>query len=68
MKPTGPVEDDPNLTDQKFPGNPTKSYRTRARLRVVGVVDWQGHAAEQLRAMRDRLAEPARLGVEAGED
>lgn len=66
VEPTGPFEDDPNLTDQRFPGNPTRSYRTRAPLRVVGeVVDWQGHSAEQLKAMRDRLAELARLGVEA---
>lgn len=69
VAPTGPYEDDPNLTDQKFPGNPTKSYRTRAPLRVVGeVVDWQGHSAEQLKAMRDGLAELARRGVEAVED
>lgn len=69
VEPTGPYEDDPNLTDQKFPGNPTLSYRTRAPLRVVGeVVDWQGHSAEQLKAMRDGLAELARRGVEAIED
>lgn len=69
VAPTGPYEDDPNLTDQKFPGNPTKSYRTRAPLRVVGeVVDWPGHSAEQLKAMRDGLAELARRGVEAIED
>jgi len=69
VEPTGPFEDDPNLTDQKFPGNPTRSYRTRAPLRVVGeVVDWTGHSAEQLKAMRDGLAELARRGVEAIED
>lgn len=66
---TGPIEDDPNLTDKKFPGNPTRSYRTRDPLRIVGeVTDWQGHAPEQLKAMRDRLAELRRLGVEAIED
>ncbi len=69
VEPTGPFEDDPNLTDQKFPGNPTLSYRTRAPLRVVGeVVDWTGHSAEQLKAMRDGLADLARRGVEAVED
>ncbi|MBW8816172.1 MAG: NAD(+)--rifampin ADP-ribosyltransferase [Caulobacterales bacterium] len=69
VEPTGPFEDDPNLTDKKFPGNPTKSYRTRDPLRVVGeVTDWQGHTAEQLQAMKDHLAALERLGVEAIED
>jgi hypothetical protein len=69
VEPTGPFEDDPNLTDRKFPGNPTKSYRTRDPLRVTGeVTDWQGHSPEQLKAMRDHLEELKRLGVEAIED
>ena len=69
VEPTGPIEDDPNLTDKKFPGNPTKSYRSRDPIRVTGeVMDWQGHSTEQLKAMKDRLAELARLGVEAVED
>lgn len=69
VEPTGPIEDDPNLTDQKFPGNPTKSYRTRDPLRVIGeVADWQGHSPEQLKAMTDHLAELDRLGIEAIED
>ena len=69
VEPTGPFEDDPNLTDKKFPGNPTKSYRTRDPLRIVGeVTDWQGHSPEQLKAMKDRLAHLERLGVEAIED
>lgn len=69
VEPTGPIEDDPNLTDQKFPGNPTKSYRTREPLRVVGeVVDWTGHSAEQLKTMKDHLAELERQGIEAIED
>ena len=47
VEPTGPIEDDPNLTDKKFPGNPTRSYRTRAPLRVLGeITDWKGHAPE----------------------
>ncbi|MBX3126178.1 MAG: NAD(+)--rifampin ADP-ribosyltransferase [Polyangiaceae bacterium] len=49
VEPTGPLEDDPNLTDKKFPGNPTRSYRTKDPLRVIGeITDWTGHAPEQL--------------------
>ena len=66
VEPTGPFEDDPNLTDKKFPGNPTKSYRTRDPLRIIGEVPvWKGHAPEQLKAMKGRLAHLERLGVEA---
>lgn len=66
VEPTGPIEDDPNLTDKRFPGNPTKSYRTRQPLRVVGeVLDWEGHPAEALQAMLDHLEELKRLGIEA---
>jgi len=69
VEPTGPIEDDPNLTDKKFPGNPTKSYRTAAPLRVLGEVeDWQGHAPEQLQAMREHLARLAEQGIEAVEE
>ena len=69
VEPTGPFEDDPNLTDKKFPGNPTKSYRTLDPLRIVGEVEtWTGHTPEQLKTMRDRLAELDRQGVEAIED
>jgi hypothetical protein len=66
VEPTGPFEDDPNLTDKKFPGNPTRSYRTRDPLRVVGeVAEWQGHTPERLGQMRDHLADLDRLGIEA---
>lgn len=69
VEPTGPFEDDPNLTDKKFPGNPTKSYRTRHPLRVVGeVMDWQGHPPEQLKAMLDHLEKLKAQGIEAIED
>lgn len=69
VEPTGPFEDDPNLTDKKFPGNPTKSYRTRDPLRVIGeITDWKGHSAEQLKAMRDHLEQLRQLGIEAIED
>jgi len=57
VEPTGPFEDDPNLTDKKFPGNITASYRSLEPLRVTGEVqDWVGHTPEQLQAMRDGLA------------
>ena len=57
VEPTGPFEDDPNLTDKKFPGNPTRSYRSRDPLRVTGeVAEWPGHSPEQLQAMKDGLA------------
>jgi hypothetical protein len=69
VEPTGTIEDDPNLTDQRFPGNPTRSYRTREPLRVVSeVLDWQGHPPDVLQAMRDRLAELTRQGIEAIND
>lgn len=69
VEPTGSIEDDPNLTDKKFPGNPTKSYRTREPLRVTGeITDWQGHPPEQLKAMQDNLERLKQLGVEAIED
>ena len=69
VEPTGPIEDDPNLTDKKFPGNPTKSYRTRDPLRVTGeVTAWQGHAPEQLQAMLEHLARLKQQGIEAIEE
>lgn len=64
--PLGPIEDDPNLTDKKFPGNPTRSYRTRHPLRVVGeVLDWEGHPPEVLQTMLNHLEELKRQGIEA---
>ena len=69
VEPTGVIEDDPNLTDKKFPGNPTKSYRSRSALRIMGeVVDWVGHSEEELRTMRDNVERARRLGVEIIED
>lgn len=56
VEPTGELVDDPNLTDKKFPGNPTLSYRSRDPLRVVAeVTKWQGHSEEQLQQMRGHL-------------
>jgi|SRR5437016_12842462 len=66
VEPLGSIEDDPNLTDKKFPGNPTKSYRTKSQLRIIGeVIDWQGHSPEQLKAMTDHLDRLKEQGVEA---
>jgi len=57
VEPTGPIVDDPNVTDKKFPGNPTLSYRSRDPLRVIAeVTQWQGHAPEQLQQMKDNVA------------
>ncbi|PKQ29131.1 MAG: NAD(+)--rifampin ADP-ribosyltransferase [Actinobacteria bacterium HGW-Actinobacteria-10] len=69
VEPTGPFEDDPNLTNKRFPGNPTRSYRTRHPLRVVGEVkDWEGHAPQVLQAMRDNLADLEHKGLATIED
>ncbi|WP_033074515.1 NAD(+)--rifampin ADP-ribosyltransferase [Sphingopyxis sp. MWB1] len=57
VEPTGDWFDDPNLTDQRFPGNPTRSYRSRAPLRIIGEVEsWTPHPPEVLQAMKDSLA------------
>jgi Rifampin ADP-ribosyl transferase len=69
VEPTGPFEDDPNVTDQRFPGNPTRSYRTREPIRVVAEVSgWAGHPPEVLQKMMDHLEELKRQGVEAIND
>ncbi len=69
VEPTGPIEDDPNLTNKKFRGNPTKSFRSREPLRVTGeITDWQGHSPEALKAMKDGLERLERLGIEPIDD
>lgn len=69
VEPTGALENDPNLTDKRFPGNPTRSYRTRHPLRVVGeIADWEGHRPEVLQEMRDHLARLEQQGIEAIND
>lgn len=66
VEPTGHFEDDPNLTNTRFEGNPTRSYRTREPLLVVGeVVDWEPHPPEVLQHMLDHLAELKAQGIEA---
>lgn len=69
VEPTGAIEDDPNLTDKRFPGNPTKSYRSRSPFRVIGeVTEWQGHSPERLKEMRDHLENLKQRGIEAIEE
>ena len=69
VEPLGPFEDDPNVTDKKLPGNPTRSYRTRHPVRVVGEVDgWEGHAPHVLEAMLDHLAVLREQGLDVIED
>jgi hypothetical protein len=66
VEPTGPIIDDPNLTDKKFPGNPTQSYRSRDPLRVTGeITTWQGHSPERLKEMKDHLERSKAQGIEA---
>lgn len=66
---TGPLEDDPNVTDKKFPANPTMSYRSKHPFKVVGEVTlWQGHTEDQLNAMKDSLAKLKAQGIEPIEE
>ncbi len=66
VEPTGEFEDDPNVTDKKFPGNPTKSYRTKQPLKIVAeAVDWNGHAPEVLKNMQDNLRKLDEMGIKA---
>ncbi len=69
VEPTGEIEDDPDLTDKKFPGNPTKSYRSTQAFRVVGEVTiWQGHSAEQLTTMKEHLEKLKEQGIDSLND
>jgi rifampin ADP-ribosylating transferase len=69
VEPMGEIEDDPDLTDRKFPGNPTKSYRSTSPFRVVGEVTiWKGHSPEQVKAMKDGLARLKEQGIESLND
>jgi hypothetical protein len=69
VEPTGAIENDPNLTDKKSPGNPTKSYRSAHPFKVVGEITiWQGHAPEQVKAMKDGVERAKQMGIEAIED
>lgn len=69
MEPTGPIEDDPNLTNKRFPGNPTKSYRSRNPFRIVDEIrEWEGHSPDKIQEMLDHLEDLKRRGVEAIEE
>lgn len=69
VEPTGPFEDDPNLTNKRFSGNRTQSYRTRDPLRITGLVEtWEGHTAETIKAMVDSLEDLKRQGLHVIED
>jgi hypothetical protein len=69
VEPTGALEDDPDLTDKKFPGNPTKSYRSAHPFKVVGeVINWKGHPTEQVKAMKDALISLKEKGIESLND
>lgn len=66
VEPTGAIFDDPNLTDKKFPGNPTKSYRSNSPVRVVGeVTHWEGHPPDKLQAMKEGVERARAQGIEA---
>jgi rifampin ADP-ribosylating transferase len=69
VEPTGDFEDDPNLTDKKFPGNPTQSFRSGEPLRVVGeLLDWANHPPEKLEAMRAAVDASKQAGKAQIED
>lgn len=69
VEPTGVFEDDPNLTNKRFPGNPTKSYRSREPLRIVGIVEeWQGHTKDTINRMLDSLRDLTHRGLNVIED
>ncbi len=69
VEPTGPFEDDPNVTNKKFPGNITQSYRTRQPLRILRELEhWEGHAPEVLQGMLDNIARLREQGLDVIED
>ena len=66
VEPTGPIDDDPNVTDKRFPGNPTRSYRTKDPVRITGEIkDWKRLPKEALLRIRERMEEAAQAGIEA---
>ena len=69
VEPLGTIEDDPNVTDKRFPGNPTRSYRTTEPVRVVEEIHgWTPPPAEFVQHLRARMGELAELGIEAMDD
>ena len=66
VEPSGDFEDDPNLTDKKFPGNPTKSYRSKQPLKIVAeVTKWEGHSPEVINNMIENLKKLSEKGIKA---
>lgn len=69
VEPTGAIEDDPNLTDKKFPGNPSKSFRSKHPFRIVGEVGiWKSHSPAQIKAMKEGIANLKQQGIDAIEE
>ncbi len=69
VEPTGAIEDDPDLTDKKFPGNPTKSYRSTHPFKVVGEITiWQGHPTDQVKTMKEHLERLKKQGINSLND
>ena len=69
VEPSGPIEDDPNLTDKRFAGNPTMSYRSRDPLRIIAEVkEWQGHPADQIQQMKRGFEELEAQGANVSSD
>ncbi len=69
VEPTGPFEDDPNVTNKKFPGNITQSYRTRHPLQIVGEVEtWEGHTPEVLNGMLENIERLREQGLDVIDD
>ena len=69
VEPTGSIEDDPNLTDKKFPGNPTNSFRAQKGFKVVAEVkDWQGHPPDEIKAAREKVDLALKNGAPIIED
>lgn len=69
VEPLGAVENDPNLTDKKFPGNPTNSFRAREGFKIVAEVkDWQGHPPEEIGAVREKVELALKNGAPIIED
>lgn len=69
VEPTGPLEDDPNVTNKRLPGNPSRSYRTREPVRIVGEIEeWTGHTPDEIRAKKDAIADMRQRGAAVIDD
>lgn len=69
VEPLGDFENDPNLTDKRFPGNPTRSYRSKDPLKVVAqLASWERHTDEEMEQMKSSLEKLRREGKAIIED